>query len=56
MSYQKFIDLICDLCNKHNSFAMAQTTTKSRELAKKEGWKYKNGKDYCNKCADNKIV
>ncbi len=50
MTEQKFIELYCDYpgCDRTLSYAMLQTIGKTREKARKENWKCKNGNDYCD--------
>lgn len=50
MSVEKQIDLICDECDDH--FDNPEWTVAFvRRQARAFGWKYRKGKDICDKCA-----
>ena len=50
MTYIKFVQINCDFegCNNNISYSMGDTATKTRKMAKKEGWKSNKGNDYCH--------
>lgn len=51
MSVVKQIDLICDECDVHYDDAQ-WSVGQVRKSAREDGWKYRDGKDICGRCAN----
>ena len=54
MSWIKNITIWCDGdgCGEWRWGETNESVTESRKMLKKNGWKHRNGKDYCPDCAD----
>lgn len=61
MTYSKRVSLLCDGEGKDNGFDGCTaryeydrgSAMEAREYAKKDGWMYRSGEDYCPECSGN---